>query len=200
MITREEFSRLLVRHFFPVGSLSEQQIGELYRHYQLLELWNKKLNLTAIRKAEQAVVRHYCESLFLGTLLPADPVSVADIGSGGGFPGIPMAILRPDCRFALIESHQRKAAFLREAVRPYSHVRVLAERAEDLKTRFDWAVCRAVKWRRIAGAMCRLAKHLGFLTGEAEAVELMQIPEIEWHQPIRLPWGERRVVVIGSST
>jgi len=181
-----------------VSSLTDNQIAALYRHCQLLELWNKKLNLTAIADAEDAVLRHYCESLFLGALLPPEAVSVADIGSGAGFPGIPMAVLRPDCQFTLIESHQRKAVFLREATRNCPRVQVLGERAEDVKLRFDWAVCRAVKWGQVVGTMARVACHAGFLIGQNDAVELVKTAGIDWHKPIRMPWGERRVVLIGS--
>ena len=92
------------------------------------------------------MLRHYCESLFVAIHLPEEPVSVLDVGPGAGFPGIPMAILRPDCRFTLAESHQRKAVFLREATRHLSNVRVAARRAEEAAGAFDWVVSRAVKW------------------------------------------------------
>jgi 16S rRNA (guanine527-N7)-methyltransferase len=198
MIASEDFSRLLSRHFCPVGSLTTEQTASLYGHYQLLELWNKKLNLTAIREAEDAVVRHYCESLFLGTLLPPVAVSVADIGSGAGFPGIPMSILRSDCRFALIESHRRKAVFLSEATRKCSNVQVLAERADEVKLGFDWAVCRAVKWEQALAPMIRMTGHVGFLTSEDEAAELTRAGGVNWQAPVRVPWGERRLAVLGS--
>lgn len=197
MLTPEEFPDLLFHHFSIAGSLTPQQVSELYRHYQLLQRWNLRLNLTSIREAREIVVRHYCESLFLGTLLPAGEISVADIGSGAGFPGIPMAVLRSDCRFLLIESHRRKAVFLREATRDYANVRVLAERAERLDGQFDWAVCRAVKFD---GSLARLARHLGILTGEQEIEELRKIKSLIWQEPIRVPWGDRRVVLLGCST
>src|ERR1017187_6190482 len=99
--------------------------------------WNRSLNLTAIRSREEAIERHYCESLFLGARLPAGALRIADVGSGAGFPGFPVAVLRPECSVTLIESHKRKAVFLREASRTLPNVRVFAKRAEDVGERFD---------------------------------------------------------------
>jgi len=195
MLTPEEFSALLLRHFSLVGSISPEQVHKLYRHYRLLELWNCKTNLTAIREAGEIVVRHYCESVFLATLLPKGNASIADIGSGAGFPGIPMAVFRSDCRFALIESHQRKAVFLREATRDYANVRVLAARAESLEERFDWAVCRAVKFDAALG---RLAPRVAILAGEKGTEELKRLRAVTWQDPVRVPWGDRRVVLLGD--
>src|SRR5690349_10628648 len=124
--------------------LTTEQSAALESHYELLVRWNKVLNLTAIEKLEEAVERHYCESLTLAERLT--PGRVADIGSGAGFPGLVAAIARPDCEFTLVESHQRKAVFLREASRGMVNVRVLAVRAEQIRERFDWVVSRAVSY------------------------------------------------------
>ena len=105
----------------------------LEAHYRLLLLWNRTLNLSAITGLEEAVERHYCESLFLGAHLPPGSLAIVDIGSGAGFPGLPVAVLRPECSVTLIESHQRKAVFLREASRGLPGVRVVAKRAEDVR-------------------------------------------------------------------
>src|ERR1035441_7985957 len=94
----------------------------------MLLRWNQKLNLTSIRNREEAIQRHYGESLFLGMRLPPGAWKIADIGSGAGFPGFPVAVLRPDCQVTLIESHQRKAVFLRESSRKQPNIRVLARR------------------------------------------------------------------------
>jgi hypothetical protein len=76
------FRELLSQEFAPFGSLSAQQLDALEAHYNLLMRWNARLNLTRILKLEEIVRFHYCESLFLGTRLPAGPYTVADIGSG----------------------------------------------------------------------------------------------------------------------
>jgi 16S rRNA (guanine527-N7)-methyltransferase len=99
------FADLLRQRLAGIVELSPGQVEALEAHYRLLLRWNRTLNLTSIRKIEEAVERHYCESLFLGTHLPQDLLRIADIGSGAGFPGFPVAVLRPDCSVTLIESH-----------------------------------------------------------------------------------------------
>src|SRR5262249_13167144 len=135
---------LLVTEFRPYAELSAKQIERLSEHYHLLLRWNERLNLTRIAGVLDSVRFHYCESLYLGTTLPSGLLRVAVVGSGAGFPGIPIAVLRPDLEITLIESHKRKSVFLREAVRDLKNVRVLSVRAEDVLERFDWLVSRAV--------------------------------------------------------
>src|SRR5579862_5168003 len=97
--------------------LSSDQLDQLERHYELMLRWNKIINLTRIVKEEDVVDLHYAESLFLGSLLPPGSLKIADLGSGAGFPGYPVAVLRRDCSVWLIESHQRKSVFLKEVSR-----------------------------------------------------------------------------------
>ena len=111
------FADILRARLACIIDLSPAQVSALDAHYQLLLRWNRTLNLTRVESLEEAVERHYCESVFLASHLPAGPLRVADIGSGAGFPGFPVAVARPDCQVTLIESHQRKAVFLREASR-----------------------------------------------------------------------------------
>ena len=108
-----------------------------------------------------------------------------------------MAVLRPDCEVTLIESHQRKAVFLREASRDLPNVRVLPMRAEDVHERFDWAVCRAVSYEEIGLTLWRLAPNIALLTGDRPLTDL---PGAEWRDPIRLPWGERRMLLVSRET
>ena len=189
------FAELLRARLAGICELSEAQIERLGVHYELLTRWNKVLSLTSVRTLEDAVERHYCESVFAALHLPEGAGSVADIGSGAGFPGIPIAVVRHDCSVALIESHQRKAAFLKEAARELGNVRVIAKRAEDVAERFDWVVSRAVRYSDIAGALKKLGRNAELLTGEVRAADL---DGFEWREPIRLPWGERRQLWIGS--
>ena len=102
------------------------------------------MNLTAVEDMDEAVRLHYCESLFVGRSLPSGRLRIADIGSGAGFPGFPVAVLRPECHVDLIESNRRRAVFLREASQGLENVRVLAQRAESLHDRYDWIISRAV--------------------------------------------------------
>src|SRR6266849_6476088 len=126
------FADLLKQELQGRVDLSDSQIAQLHEHYELLQRWNQKINLTSIPSGPEAVVRHYCESLFFAANLPVTAKArIADLGSGAGFPGVPIAILRPEWVVALIESHKRKAVFLREATRGLGNAVVLANRAED---------------------------------------------------------------------
>src|ERR1035441_8794236 len=108
------FAELLRSKLAGICELAEPQIERLKLHYELLTRWNTVLSLTSVRTLEEVVERHYCESVFAACYLTEAAASVADIGSGAGFPGIPIAIVRPDCSVVLIESHQRKATFRSE--------------------------------------------------------------------------------------
>ena len=124
-------------------------------------------------------------ALFLARFLPVGSFRSIDVGSGPGFPGIPVAIYRPDCQVTLIESHQRKAVFLREAIRGLSNVTVVAGRAEDVKQEFDWVISRAVDPDEVLGL--RLAPRFALLIGDSDASRLAGAAE-------PLPWGEHRVL------
>src|ERR1700712_2349887 len=95
--------------------LSEETTRKLDRYLDLLLEVNTRMNLTRITDRAQAEVQHVGDSLTLLPFLPAGPFRLADVGSGGGAPGIPLAIVRPDATVLLIESTKKKAAFLREA-------------------------------------------------------------------------------------
>lgn len=179
-----------------ICNLTDGQAELMRRHYDLLVRWNQTVNLTSIRTIEETIERHYCESVFAALQLPASAITIADVGSGGGFPGVPIAIMRPLSQVALIESHQRKAAFLKEAVRDLANVRVIAKRVEDVQERFDWAVSRAVRYVDIAKDLQRLAGNAELLIGEVRPEEL---PGFDWVAPIRLPWGDHRYLLIGVS-
>jgi 16S rRNA (guanine527-N7)-methyltransferase len=172
----EDFKSLLVSEFLPHGALTSDQLYRLDQHYRMLQRWNSKINLTRISSLTDIVRFHYCESLYLGSYLPAQPLRIVDIGSGAGFPGIPVAIYRSDCEVDLVESHQRKAVFLREATRNLSNVRVLAKRADDLVGSYDWMISRAVRSEDVL--KLNLASNVAVLGTEGE----------------KLPWGESRAL------
>ncbi len=182
-------------------NLTGAQVARLYEHYQLLQRWNRKMNLTSVEPGPEMVIRHYCESLFFGAnLRVTSQVSIVDIGSGAGFPGVPMAIQRPDWKVSLVESHQRKAVFLREATRDLTNVTVLPKRAEDVSASFDWVVSRAVDPKDVLAILPRLAANIGLMLGENDFLELQRLPHIAWSEPIRLPWGDRRICAYGRFT
>jgi len=185
------FAELLRLEF----DLPDDQVALLEAHYDLLCRWNQVLNLTAIYKVEEAVERHYWESLFLTRYLPPNPLNIVDIGSGAGFPGFPVAVVRPDCTLTLVESHQRKAVFLREATRSIRNVRVLGVRAESIRQEFDHAVSRAVSYQDLAKSLKFLAPTVDLLTGAEEPP-----PDLgfRWEPSVRLPWGDQRFLRRGS--
>lgn len=182
------FRELLFTEFRPYAELSEQQLDLLEQHYELLIRWNQTLNLTRIQEIHDVVLFHYCESLFLGLHLPSGARCIADLGSGAGFPGIPVAVLKPELQISLIESNQRKAVFLREASRPLPNIRVLAVRAETCKERFDCVISRAVSLKTVLAA--GLAPSWALLTSATDAPQGSEI--------IHVPWGENRVVSRGT--
>ena len=166
------FAELLRRKTTSFCSLSSEQVAALESHYHLLLRWNRVLNLTAIRDEAEIVERHYAESLFLGAGLPEGRLHIADVGSGAGFPGLPIAVLRPECTVTLIESHHRKAAFLREASREMPNVQVSARRAEEMSASFDWVVSRAVR----RGDIPPIAPRFALLTSTPAGSDVRPLP------------------------
>lgn len=191
------FQETLEKELSGIVALSGTQIDQLYEHYVLLDRWNKKINLTTVEPGTQMVVRHYCESLFFAVHLEAQGGSVADIGSGAGFPGVPLAILKPESSVTLVESHQRKAVFLKEATRTLENVSVVPRRAEALSTGFDWLVARAVKPMDVVALIPRLALNIGLMLGQDDFLDIKTAKHIAWSEPIQLPWGDRRICVFG---
>src|SRR5215467_13574278 len=102
----------------PYAKLDEQQLRLISIYIDLLLKWNARINLTAVREPEEVVTRHFGESFFAAEILRAQaaPQTAIDLGSGAGFPGIPLAISMADTRVTLIESNQRKSTFLREVI------------------------------------------------------------------------------------
>lgn len=180
---------------FAEFGLSREQEAALEAHLDLLLRWNRKLNLTAIRNREEAIERHYRESLFLGAHLPSGALRIADVGSGAGFPGFPVAVLRPECSVTLIESHQRKAVFLREASRNVENVRVLAKRAEDIGEIFDWVISRAVSYEDLAPFLKNLAPNVDLLGGGESPPASLGFKFDD--PPVALPEGRQRFLWTG---
>jgi 16S rRNA (guanine527-N7)-methyltransferase len=195
------FAELIEREMRPWLTLSEDQLSKLWGHYEVLLRWNEKISLTSIPAGEEMVVRHYCESLFFALHFPAtSPAnSVTDLGSGAGFPGVPMAIWRPAWRVTLLESNQRKAVFLREATRGLGNISVLARRAESVQVGFDWLVSRGVGATAVLENVPRLAQRVGLMLGEDDFSAIRSLFSVAWSAPVRLPWGDRRLCVYGVS-
>jgi 16S rRNA (guanine527-N7)-methyltransferase len=197
-------------------TLSEQQHASLSRYLDLLLEANARMNLTRITDRAAAEVQHVGDALTLLPLLPPGPHRLADVGTGGGVPGIPLAVARPDARVVLIESTKKKAAFLSEAAAALglANVTVIDTRAEDagrspaLRETFDVATARAVatldwlaEWclplvkpktgKLLAMKGARVAEEL---PAAAKAIKLLNGAEPVVH-PVDLPGSEHRVIV-----
>ncbi len=200
MPTPDWFSQLLNHELSAWLSLSGSQIDQLYQHYELLLRWNKRMNLTTVKPGPDTVIRHYCESLFFSAHLPADDnnISMLDLGSGAGFPGVPMAVLKPGWQMTLVESSQRKAVFLRESSRHLRNIVVLAERMEAVSMLGDWVVARAVDPIEVLHQIPSLAPNVALMLGESDFSAISRDSRVAWNQPVRLPWGDRRLCVYGK--
>jgi 16S rRNA (guanine527-N7)-methyltransferase len=141
--------------------LSQQQGDQLSHFLDLLLAANQQMNLTRIDTMAEAEVGHVGDSLTLLPYLPKTSFTLADVGTGGGMPGMPVAIARPDAKITLIESTQKKAVFLEEAVRQIglTNVRVAPCRAEDEargpnRERYDVVVARALAAMNVLVEWC----------------------------------------------
>jgi len=142
-LTQSQLAEIL--HPF-CGDCSPSLLENLSEYLGLLLKWNARTNLSAVREPREIVRRHFGESLFAATHLPAAS-TLLDLGSGAGFPGIPIQLRYPELRVTLAESQNKKASFLREVVRTLGlATKVFADRVEKMpaEQRFDVVTLRAV--------------------------------------------------------
>ena len=185
--------------------LSDEDIERLSSYYGLLLKWNSRLHLVAPCSAAQFATRHILESLLLLRHLPRN-ARIADVGSGAGLPVIPCLIMRDDLRATLIESSQRKAVFLREALRalPNSEsANVIVGRFEDtVFPEADFVSCRAIdRFQQLLPTLVAWASPLTtFLLFAGEALQ----PRIEGMlssvQAEHIPASEQRLLFIAKGT
>lgn len=172
MSSYDSFASLLKKRTEGFISLQEAQIRALHLHYDLMLVWNRRLNLTRVVELEEAVDRHYGESLVLAARIPHWVETVVDVGSGAGFPGFPVAVARPGLKVALVESDQRKAAFLRETRDFAANLEVVAVRGENLTRGFDAVISRAVKPQDVLKVAQRAGRWVALLLSEEDAKRL----------------------------
>lgn len=175
-------------------------------YLSLILRWNSRTNLTSVRDADGILARHFVESIACARELPSGIATLLDFGSGAGFPGIPIALCRPQISVTLAESQGKKAAFLQEVVRTLEiQVTVHAGRAEALRTAFDLVVLRAVdKMVEAVSAAARLVTLGGWLGLMATNTQLAHLQVVAgqaftWKAPVPLPGAESRVVSFGRS-
>lgn len=196
--------QLLLRPFLSVP-LTAEQFQEYEIYLDLLLKWNAKISLTAIRDPEEIVRRHFGESLFVAQQVPSDATTLADFGSGAGFPGLPIAMLRAQLQVTLIESQQRKVAFLREAIRELqlTNVQVHAGRGEDVSTLSQIVTMRAVeKFGNSLPIAARLLAPRGslfLLIGASQCERACNLlPNLQWTDPLPIPESRERVLITGK--
>lgn len=186
---------------------SSDQIERWLDYLRLLGQWNQRFNLTAIRQPQAMLTRHLLDSLSMAAHWVES--ELADIGSGAGFPGIPLAILQPQRSVILLESNGKKASFLREVQRclELQNVTVEQQRAEAYRPDqpITLATARAVAPLRELGRCCRpwlaAGGRLLAMKGPGYAAELKQLPKgFDLHsvQPLQVPGldGERVLVIL----
>jgi 16S rRNA (guanine527-N7)-methyltransferase len=208
--------------------LQESQLNQISIYIDLLLRWNARINLTAIRNEEEIVTRHFGESFFMARhLFPLQALegapsklrlggsgrvgsSVLDIGSGAGFPALPLKIWSPNLHLTLIESNHKKSAFLREVARALTptstDIDVITDRIETVIAgpvmpqaevvtlraveHFETILPQAVEFLAPAG-------RLALLIGAAQLPLLTTLTKLEWQLPITVPESHSRVLSIG---
>ena len=172
--------------------LSPDRLALLARHFDLLLRWNQRLSLTAIREPHEIAIKHFGECLFLATHLAGASGALADIGSGGGFPGFPIAVAVPALRVTLVESNAKKAAFLKEVARGVSNAEVSHGRFETLAREFDWVCLRGVAPEPLLAHITKKTKALAILTGAEEGRKLSDHRFLSQKSIFELPWPTGR--------
>ena len=187
-----------------MDTLDAAQMGGFEEYLALLIRWNERVNLTSVRDEEGIISRHFVESIVCARALPQGITTLLDFGSGGGFPGIPIALCRPEIEVTVAESQGKKAAFLQEAVRVLGiSVKVHAGRAELLKVQYKCITLRAVdKMDEAVEAAARLVAPGGWLalmTTQGDLVRLQRRAGagFSWESPIPLPGGDERLLAFG---
>jgi 16S rRNA (guanine527-N7)-methyltransferase len=188
-------------------SVSDAQVLQIQQYIRILLLWNDKINLTAIRDPLEILYRHFCESMYAAVAVPVEYGRLADVGSGGGFPGIPLKIMRPELRVFLVESNLKKATFLAEVVREIGlpDTQVLVRRYEELGEEvapLDFVCSRALgefpsflDWAR---SQQIAAKQVILWIGARDLPEIQKIRTWEWREPIAVPHSLRRLLLVGT--
>ena len=201
----EEIIRRALRDF--QITLSDMQVTCIQQYTRILRHWNEKLNLTAIKDPLEILHRHFCESMYATVAVPINSGRLADIGSGPGFPGLPLKILRPELQLVLVESNIKKGTFLAEVIRELGllNARVLISRYEELGEELaplDFVCSRAVgefgpflDW---AASDSVSAGQVILWIGGRDLDEARKSGQWDWQEPIPVPQSLRRYLLVGS--
>ena len=193
---------------FAISAIGEQ-IARIRNYIQLLLKWNQSIGLTSITDPLEIVARHFGESMYASKLLPVENCRRADVGTGAGFPGLAIKIAYPSVHVKLIESNNKKCAFLSEVVRNlgFTDVEIHHERFEQIRPEGMLAniiTSRAVggykqllRWS--ANALARRG-HLILWVGAEDSTRIVRSPGWTWQPATRIPDSQRRFILIGRPT
>jgi 16S rRNA (guanine527-N7)-methyltransferase len=175
-------------------------------YVQLLLKWNQSISLTTVTDPDEILSRHFGESMFASKVIPVENCRLADVGTGAGFPGLPLRILFPTLELVLIESNKKKYAFLSEVVRNLGlqGVQVVPDRFEQIRPenlKLDLISARALgEFKELLGWSARALKPGGNLVlwvGAEDAMRLAKNPSWTWEPATRIPDSQRRFILIG---
>ena len=200
-------NEVIARELRPYGAIASARLCDQIRIYvDLLLRWNQRSSLTTVTDPEGIVRFHFGESLLAVPAVPIRHGRLADVGSGAGFPAVPIRMVSEDLNVILIESNQKKATFLAEIVRELqlSNVDVRRSRMEDIdfaSDTVDFVTARALgiddeflDWSRKA---LNPNGSVVLWLGEESAQEASRDASWKWADSIRIPQSERRVVLHG---
>lgn len=148
----EEFKKIMIFYGEKIDiKFTEEQLNQFYEYMNLLLEWNEKINLTAITDPSEVILKHFIDSLTINKYIKENSI-LADVGTGAGFPGIPLKILRPDLKITLVDSLNKRINFLNEVINKLNLVNIetVHSRIEDFgkdkkyRESFDFVTARAV--------------------------------------------------------
>ena len=151
-MNKEEFKKVFMEYVKKIDiDINEEQINKFYDYMNLLIEWNKKINLTAITDYNEIILKHFVDSLTINKCIKENNY-VVDVGTGAGFPGIPLKIIRDDIKIVLVDSLNKRINFLNEVIKELNlkNIETVHARAEEFgrnkkyRQKFDIATSRAV--------------------------------------------------------
>lgn len=204
----EEFEKIMQEEAIELKiELTKKQIHQFYQYMELLLEWNEKINLTAITKPEEIILKHFIDSLTIAQYIDKNKTLV-DVGTGAGFPGIPLKIVREDIQITLLDSLNKRIHFLQEVIKTLalSKIETIHARVEDFgkkkpeRETYDYATSRAVanlatlseyllplvklegeviamKGAEVTEEIEQSQKAIAILGGKLEAIESFELPK-----------------------
>lgn len=205
MTSDEKISRILASYNVSPSAL---QCAQIRAYISLLLKWNRSISLTSLIDEDEILKFHFGESVFALSAIKGIIGRLADVGSGAGFPGLPMRMFEPAIQLTLIESNAKKSVFLHEIVRELSleNIEVIRSRFQEVAApphaKFDFVVSRALGLYRnlldwSASVLAPGGKVILWV-GKDDADDIMRDSKWEWSPPIAIPASRRRYILSGS--